>query len=100
MGIIEQQPIDYNIHPRVNSSDPVPLDRGRRRPPMSSKVTLRPSRLLGDWPTSLPPAQRCATVRDCFPSPGSTPIPRADYGASTCQRPMAGPAYPTAPSPA
>ncbi|MCJ8150916.1 MULTISPECIES: SfnB family sulfur acquisition oxidoreductase [Shinella] len=24
MGIIEQQPIDYNIHPRVNSSDPVP----------------------------------------------------------------------------
>jgi SfnB family sulfur acquisition oxidoreductase len=24
MGIIEQQPIDYNIHPRVNSNDPVP----------------------------------------------------------------------------
>lgn len=24
MGIIEQQPIDYTVHPRVNSSDPVP----------------------------------------------------------------------------
>jgi SfnB family sulfur acquisition oxidoreductase len=24
MGIIEQQPIDYSIHPRVNSNDPVP----------------------------------------------------------------------------
>jgi hypothetical protein len=89
MGTVTDTKIDYTVHPRVNSSDPV---APRPRPAVPAHIVQSDAEAIEIAKRLAERFKVNAALRD---REGLLPnIPKAGCGASMCQKPMAGRRFP------